>query len=134
MIVISDSSAKDKFPLSGSVSAHRHLIFKIKTSAIGAWYLVSSGNKILSGTSDTVSSDYKYRAFISYSHKDEKWASWLHKALETFKVPKYLVGETTAMGTVPERMAKVFRDREELSTSHSLGTELTQAMRFSAPR
>ena len=72
--------------------------------------------------------EYKYRAFISYSHKDEKWASWLHKALETFKVPKYLVGETTSMGTVPERMGKVFRDREELSSSHSLGTELTQAL------
>jgi len=79
-----------------------------------------------------VSTDYKYRAFISYSHKDEKWASWLHKALETFKIPKYLVGETTAMGTVPERMGKVFRDREELSSSHSLGTELTQALEDSA--
>jgi len=79
-----------------------------------------------------VSSDYKYRAFISYSHKDEKWASWLHKALETFKVPKYLVGETTPMGTVPERMGKVFRDREELSSSHSLGTDLTQALEDSA--
>ena len=62
-----------------------------------------------------MSSEYKYRAFISYSHKDEKWASWLHKALETFKIPKYLVGETTSMGTIPERMGKVFRDREELS-------------------
>ncbi len=76
--------------------------------------------------------DYKYRAFISYSHKDEKWASWLHKALETFKIPKYLVGDTTPMGTVPERMGKVFRDREELSTSASLGTDLTQALDDSA--
>ena len=79
-----------------------------------------------------MSTDYKYRAFISYSHKDEKWASWLHKALETFKIPKYLVGETTPMGTVPERMGKVFRDREELATSSSLGSELTQALEDSA--
>jgi tetratricopeptide (TPR) repeat protein len=79
-----------------------------------------------------VSADYKYRAFISYSHKDEKWASWLHKALETFKIPKYLVGETTPMGIVPERMGKVFRDREELATSTSLGSELTQALEDSA--
>jgi len=79
-----------------------------------------------------VTSEYKYRAFISYSHKDEKWAAWLHKALETFKVPKYLVGETTTMGTIPERMGKVFRDREELSSSHSLGTDLTQALEDSA--
>jgi len=79
-----------------------------------------------------VGRDYKYRAFISYSHKDEKWASWLHKALETFRVPKYIVGKTTTMGTVPEKMGKVFRDREELSSSHSLGTELTQALEDSA--
>ncbi len=76
--------------------------------------------------------EYKYRAFISYSHKDEIWAAWLHKALETFRIPRYLVGETTAMGTVPARLGKVFRDREELSSSHSLGTELTQALEDSA--
>ena len=79
-----------------------------------------------------MSTEYKYRAFISYSHKDEKWASWLHKALETFRIPKYLVGETTSMGTITERFGKVFRDREELSSSHSLGTELTQALEDSA--
>ncbi|MDA0681188.1 MAG: toll/interleukin-1 receptor domain-containing protein, partial [Proteobacteria bacterium] len=79
-----------------------------------------------------MSTEYKYRAFISYSHKDEKWASWLHKALETFKVPKYLIGQTTTAGIVPEKMGKVFRDREELSSSHSLGTELTQALKDSA--
>jgi len=47
-------------------------------------------------------------------------------------VPKYIVGETTNMGAVPERLGKVFRDREELSSSHSLGTELTQALEDSA--
>ena len=79
-----------------------------------------------------MSADYKYRAFISYSHKDEKWASWLHRALETFKVPKHLVGQETGMGIVPDRMGKVFRDREELSSSASLGAELTQALEDSA--
>ncbi len=79
-----------------------------------------------------MSSSYKYQAFISYSHKDEKWASWLHRSLETFKIPKYLVGESTSVGTVPEQIGKVFRDREELSSSHSLGTELTQALTDSA--
>jgi tetratricopeptide (TPR) repeat protein len=86
----------------------------------------------LQGSAFIVSVDYKYRAFISYSHKDEKWASWLHNALETFKVPKHLVGQETAMGIVPERMGKVFRDREELSSSASLGAELTQALEDSA--
>ena len=79
-----------------------------------------------------MSTEYKYRAFISYSHKDEKWASWLHKALETYRVPKYLVGKETPHGQVPDKLGKVFRDREELSSSHSLGTELTQALEDSA--
>jgi tetratricopeptide (TPR) repeat protein len=85
-----------------------------------------------SGRAKIEPKDYKYRAFISYSHKDEKWAAWLHRSLETFRVPKYLVGESTSMGIVPERMGKVFRDREELSSSHSLGAELTQALEDSA--
>ena len=36
--------------------------------------------------------DYKYWAFISYSHHDTKWAEWLHKLLETYHVPRQLVG------------------------------------------
>ena len=48
------------------------------------------------------------------------------------EVPKYLVGEQTSMGTIPRRMGKIFRDREELSSSHNLGTELTQALEDSA--
>lgn len=79
-----------------------------------------------------MSAEFKYRAFISYSHKDEKWAAWLHRALETFRVPRNLVGQETPMGVVPERLGKVFRDREELATSSSLGSELTQALEDSA--
>jgi eukaryotic-like serine/threonine-protein kinase len=50
---------------------------------------------------------YKYRAFISYSHADEEWAKWLHKALETYRMPKRLVGRETEFGAVPERVAPV---------------------------
>lgn len=77
-------------------------------------------------------SEYKYRAFISYSHADEKWAAWLHRALETYKVPKYLVGEQTAAGEVPARLGKVFRDRDDLASSSSLGADLTDALESSA--
>ena len=76
--------------------------------------------------------EYPYRAFISYSHADEKWASWLHRALETYRVPKYLVGEQTPVGEIPAKLGKVFRDREELASSSSLGTELTNALEGSA--
>lgn len=75
---------------------------------------------------------FKYRAFISYSHADEKWAAWLHKSLESYRVPKHLVGEETEFGPVPARIAPIFRDREELSTSTSLGDTLTQALADSA--
>jgi tetratricopeptide (TPR) repeat protein len=76
--------------------------------------------------------NYKYKAFISYSHSDEKWASWLHKALEAYRPPKQIVGRQTAMGRIPERFAPVFRDREELATSTSLGEMLTESLRASA--
>jgi tetratricopeptide (TPR) repeat protein len=76
--------------------------------------------------------EFKYRAFISYSHADEEWAKWLHRALETYRVPKRLVGRPTEFGPVPERIAPVFRDRDELATATSLGQILTQALEQSA--
>jgi tetratricopeptide (TPR) repeat protein len=71
---------------------------------------------------------FAYRAFISYSHRDKAWADWLHKALETYRVPSRLVGTTTAHGVIPRRLNPVFRDREELSSSPELGTKINQAL------
>ena len=76
--------------------------------------------------------EFKYRAFISYSHTDEHWAKWLHKSLETYSVPKRLIGTETAFGPVPERFAPVFRDRDELATATNLGETLTRALEQSA--
>jgi hypothetical protein len=39
-----------------------------------------------------VIADFPYRAFIAYSHHDDPWAKWLHRALETYRVPGRLVG------------------------------------------
>jgi tetratricopeptide (TPR) repeat protein len=75
---------------------------------------------------------FKYRAFISYSHADEKWARWLHRSLETYRIPKRLVGQKTAMGPVPAKLAPVFRDREELASATDLGSKLTEALEGSA--
>jgi tetratricopeptide (TPR) repeat protein len=75
---------------------------------------------------------FKYRAFISYSHADSKWAAWLHKSLETYRIPKHLVGRETVFGPIPERLAPVFRDREELASATNLGDKLTTALRQSA--
>jgi hypothetical protein len=77
-------------------------------------------------------SQFKYRAFISYSHADEKWARWLHRSLESYGVPRRLVGTRTAFGAIPARFSPVFLDREELATATSLGDTLTSALEQSA--
>jgi len=74
----------------------------------------------------------KYRAFISYSHQDERWGSWLHRKLETYRVPTRLVGRETARGIIPRRLLPVFRDREELASATDLGDTITAALRDSA--
>jgi tetratricopeptide (TPR) repeat protein len=76
-------------------------------------------------------SDRKYWAFISYSHSDTKETAWLHKALENYKVPGYLIGTETRTGVVPRRIFPVFRDRDELPTSSDLGGNLHAALRNS---
>lgn len=73
----------------------------------------------------------KYWAFISYSHADARWADWLHKALERYRIPRRLVGRATSSGTVPAKLFPVFRDRDELAGSSELGGALQQALRDS---
>lgn len=75
---------------------------------------------------------HRYRAFISYSHHDKAWADWLHRGLETYRVPARLVGKETRAGTVPRRLAPIFRDRDELASSPDLGDKVAQALRQSA--
>jgi WD40 repeat protein len=75
--------------------------------------------------------DYSYWAFISYSHADESWARWLHRALETYRVPRRLVGQPSRQGPLPRRLAPVFRDRDELPSAASLGEKITTALRRS---
>jgi tetratricopeptide (TPR) repeat protein len=79
-----------------------------------------------------VNTTFKYRAFISYSHSDEKWARWLHRGLETYRLPKQLVGAATEYGPVPARFTPVFRDRDELATATNLGATLIAALEQSA--
>jgi hypothetical protein len=69
---------------------------------------------------------FKYRAFLSYSHRDTKWVRWLHNALEGYRVEKDLVGRTTPFGPVPKTLRPIFRDRDDFSAGHSL-TEQTLA-------
>lgn len=75
---------------------------------------------------------FHYRAFISYSHEDEAAARWLHKALETWRPPRHLIGQQTPAGRVPKTLAPIFRDREELPSSASLNQQVNQALAESA--
>ena len=72
--------------------------------------------------------EYPYRAFISYSHHDAGWARWLHRALETYTVPKRLIGGATTRGVIGKRLGAVFRDREELSSEADLDAAVTRSL------
>lgn len=70
----------------------------------------------------------RYRAFVSYSHRDEAWARWLHRTLETYAVPRRLVGRSTPFGPVPRTLAPVFRDGDELATAGDLSAKVSEAL------
>lgn len=75
-----------------------------------------------------MSDQYRYKAFISYSHRDEQWVSWLHRALESYRLPRKLVGNKTSAGVVPARIRPVFRDRDDLSSASDLSSTVKQAL------
>ena len=74
----------------------------------------------------------EYFAFISYSHSDKRWADWLHKSLETYRIPRRLIGQATSGGVIPQRLAPIFRDRDELASATDLGRTVNAALAQSA--
>lgn len=70
----------------------------------------------------------RYKAFISYSHKDERWGARLHKRLETFTFPKRVIGQATERGPVPENVKPIFRDKVELSAGANLSEALQRRL------
>ena len=75
---------------------------------------------------------YIYWAFISYSQRNKRQAKWLHTGIEGYRVPKPLVGETRLKGPIPEKIRPVFRDRDDLSASADLTSELRDKLDQSA--
>src|SRR5262245_27951542 len=78
-------------------------------------------------------SSLKYRAFISYSHSDNRapnaWADWLHEAVENFKVPPEIAGKKDRHGDeVPARLFPVFQDEKELPSTGDLGEAIRDSL------
>lgn len=72
---------------------------------------------ILVGMKNTINK--KNYAFISYNHRDIKMAKWLHKKLESYKLPAEVLNEFEES----KYLRPIFRDQEDLNTG-ILGEEL----------
>jgi tetratricopeptide (TPR) repeat protein len=70
----------------------------------------------------------KYWAFLSYSHHDKAVAKRLQRQLETYRLPRRLVGRETSEGPVPARVLPVFRDRDELHAGADLKSSVQDAL------
>lgn len=69
---------------------------------------------------------WKRYAFISYNHHDHKMAKWLHRKLESFKLPTEIHNEFEDS----KYLRPIFRDQEDLDAG-VLGDELRKHLRSS---
>ncbi len=74
---------------------------------------------------------YKYWAFVSYSHHDSAIASWLQRALESYRLPRRLIGRRTPLGAVPAYLKPVFADRSDLQAGADLASTVREALAHS---
>lgn len=70
----------------------------------------------------------RYRAFLSYCHRDGEATARLHRRLETYSVPRALRGTQADGRVVPARIHPVFRDRDELATAAQLSRTIEEAL------
>src|SRR5687767_14466665 len=86
--------------------------------------------KVAAGSSRGKAADHspRYWAFLSYSHKDSETATWLHGALEKYRVPRSLVGRESSNGPIPASFSPIFRDRHELAAAGDLGHTIREAL------
>ncbi len=62
---------------------------------------------------------YKYWAFISYKREDEKWAKWLQKKLEYYKLPVEILADNPNLS---QYLRPVFKDTTDLNGNTLLGS------------
>lgn len=74
----------------------------------------------------------RYWAFISYAHEDRKEAQWLHRRLESFRVPTTLQRPVADDGLRHDALRPIFIDRLELASSSDLSSSIEAALNDSA--
>lgn len=72
------------------------------------------------GSMEKEEKKYKYYAFISYCTENEKWARWIHRSLEHYRIPTRLCTEYPSL---PKRIQPVFWYKVDLS-----GTKLLESL------
>ncbi len=86
--------------------------------------------------------EFTYWAFLSYGQLDNCeqrpdaqgvcrlcWGDWLHNALKAFPIPAEFAGQINARAEIiPERIDRIFQDREEQPESASLSESVRQAL------
>lgn len=78
--------------------------------------------------------DYEYAAFVSYRHLDatepgQQWAAWVQTLLERYTTPPELAGQQSLYGDpVPDKMERVFRDKDQLPAHGDLGALIHDAL------
>lgn len=68
----------------------------------------------------------RFRGFLSYSRKDKKHASRVHRELEKYRLPRNLPSDTELPDN--RKIGRIFRDEDELSAAPDLGAMLEGAI------
>ena len=74
----------------------------------------------------------QYAAFISYNHRDRRWAEWLHRAIEAYRIPTGVTPARADATSAPRSLQPVFLDRAELPTSSDLAGTVRTALEHSS--
>jgi tetratricopeptide (TPR) repeat protein len=77
--------------------------------------------------------NFKYRAFLSYSHADAAVAKRVHARLEGFRINKNdFAGRSGLAAPIPATLRPIFRDRSDFDAGGSLGEQTIAALDASA--
>jgi hypothetical protein len=115
--------------LAGPLTAFRSICDRSNdnSSALCFAHVVTAARERVLADSNT----FRYRAFLSYSHRDREVGDRLHRELENYRIPRDLVGKAATFGSVPRKLRPIFRDRYDLEAGHSLREQLIEALKSS---